>query len=172
MVSLLFKRLLFIIRFLIFSKKGLLFLFQGCLNVAIMWNLKPFLLPYSAHIPSILIISNFWCSIPVFSMEYRWWTHVVVSSETPIHLVAIVFHLSVSPPSRKCLMRSAYSWTQNFLWSWGHGYYRPWGKTPPPTTLVSSLGSVSDCIGSWIQFPPLCWYQVYPTSWCWKTHSQ
>ena len=41
-----------------------------------------------------------------------------------------------------------------------------------PTTLISFLGSVSECTRSWIQCSPLYWYQVYPTSQCWKNHSQ
>ena len=80
MVALLFKWVLFIIRFFIFSKKGLLFLFQNCLNVAIIWNLKLILLYYLAHIPSILVLSHFWWSVPVFSMVYRRRTPDVVSS--------------------------------------------------------------------------------------------
>ena len=150
MVALLFKRVLFIIRFLNFRKKGLLLLFQDCLNVAIMWNLKLILLSYLAHIPSILVLSHFWWSVPVLSMVYRWQTPVVVSSETPIHLVAMLFHLSVSPPSRRCLMRSAHSWTQHFLWISVQGQYQPWITSPLPNTLVSSLRSVSECTGSWI----------------------
>ena len=118
MVALLFKWVLFIIVFFVLRKKGLLFLFQNCLNVAIMWNLKLILLYYLSHIPSILVLSQFWWSVPVLSMVYRWRTPAVVSSETPIHPVEILLYLSVSPLSRRCLMRSAHYWTQNFLWGW------------------------------------------------------
>mmetsp|Transcript_16304 Transcript_16304/g.37721 ORF Transcript_16304/g.37721 Transcript_16304/m.37721 type:complete len:216 (-) Transcript_16304:342-989(-) len=41
---------------------------------------------------------------PFFSMVYNLWTPVVVSSETPWHRVAILFHLSVSPDSKRRLM--------------------------------------------------------------------
>ena len=148
------------------SKKVLLLLFQNCLNVVIMLNLKLILLYYLSHIPSIIVLSHFWWSVPVFSMVHRRQTHGVVSSETPIHLVRFFSHLSVSPLSRRCLMRSAHYWTQNFLWSWGQGNYQTWGTSPPPTTLVSSLRSVSECTGSWIKFPSLCWSQVYLNSQC------
>ena len=160
------------IRLFVFSQKGLLFLFQDCLDVAIVWNLKLILFYYLDHIPSILALYHFWWSVPVFSMVYWWRTPVVVSSETPIHLVEILFHLSISPPSRRWLMMSAHSWNQHFLWSWVQGHYQPWGTSPLPTTLVSSLGYFSESSGSWIQCSPLCWSQVYLTSWCWKTHSQ
>ena len=33
-----------------------------------------------------------------------------------------------------------------------------------PTTFVSSFGYVYDCMGSWIQFSPLCWYWLYLNS--------
>ena len=33
-----------------------------------------------------------------------------------------------------------------------------------PTTPVSSFGSVSEFMGSWIQCSPLCWSRVYRTS--------
>ena len=124
------------IRLLIFSQKGLLVLFQDCLNVTIMWNLKLILLYYLAHIPSIIFLSHFWWSVPVFSMVYIWKTPAVVSPETPIQLVEILFHLSVSPTSRRILMRSTHSWTHHFLWSWGQGQYQPWGKSPLPTTGI------------------------------------
>ena len=105
LVYLLFKWVLLTIRFFICSKKGLLILFQDCLNVVIMWNLKLILLYYLAHTPSILILSHFWLSVPVFSMVYIRGTPAVVSSENPINLVTILSHLSVSPPSRRCLTR-------------------------------------------------------------------
>ena len=89
MVDLLFKWVIFMIGSFILRNKGLLFLFQECMNVAIVWNLKPILLYCLAHIPSILDLSHFWWSVPVFYMVYRWRIPVVVSSETPIHLVAI-----------------------------------------------------------------------------------
>ena len=69
----------FMIRFFIFIKKGLLFLFQDCLNVAIMWNLKLILSYYLAHIPYILILYKFWWSVPVFSVLYIRQTPAVVS---------------------------------------------------------------------------------------------
>ena len=59
MVALLFKCMLFMISFFIFSKKGLLLLFQDCLNVSIIWNLKVILLYDLARIPSILTIYQF-----------------------------------------------------------------------------------------------------------------
>ena len=168
MVDLLFKWVLW---FFICSKRGLLILFQDCLNVVIMWNLKLILLYYLAHTPSILILSHFWWSVTVFSMVYIWGNPAVVSSENHIHLVTILSHLSISLPSRRCLMRSAHSLSQNFLCRWGQGQYQPRGRIPPPTTLVMSLGYVAECTGSWIQWSPICSYQVYPTSWCWKTNS-
>ena len=142
------------------------------MNVAIMWNLKLILLYYLAHIPSILFLSHFWVSAPIFSMLYRRQNSVMVSSETPINPVAMLFHLSVSPYSRRFLMKSAHSWNQHFLWRWGQGQYQPWGTSTRPNTIVSSLGYMSEFTGSWIQFTPLCWSQVYLTSRCWKTHSQ
>merc|ERR1719401_421447 len=43
--------------------------------------------------------------LPCFSMVYRRWTPVVVSSDTPLHLAAILFHLSFSPArSRRFIM--------------------------------------------------------------------
>mmetsp|Transcript_4881 Transcript_4881/g.10282 ORF Transcript_4881/g.10282 Transcript_4881/m.10282 type:complete len:235 (+) Transcript_4881:751-1455(+) len=42
--------------------------------------------------------------VPVFSMVYSLCTPVVVSSDTPKHLCAILFHLSVSPASNSLLM--------------------------------------------------------------------
>ena len=59
---------------------------------------------YLAHIASFLVLSQFWWLVPVFSIVYRWWTPVEVSSETPIYVLTILFHLSVFPHSRCCLM--------------------------------------------------------------------
>ena len=89
MLALLSKWALFIIRFIVYRKKGLLLLFQDCLNVAIMWKLKIIFLFYLEHIPSIITLSHFLWSVPVFSMLYRRKTTFMVSSETTIHLVAI-----------------------------------------------------------------------------------
>ena len=172
MVDLLFKWILFMIRFFICSKKGLLLLFQDCLNVVIVFNLKLISLYYLAHIPSIIFLSQFLWSVPVFSMVYRWINPALVSPETPIHLVKILFRLSFSQPSIRCLMRSAYYWTRDFLWIWVQGQYQPWVTSPPPTTMVLFLGSVSDCTRLWIHCSSTCWSQLYPTSQCCKTHSQ
>ena len=172
MVDLLFKWVMFLIRFFICSKKWILFLFQYYLNLAIIWYLKLILLYFLAHIPSTLVIYHFWLSVPVFSMVYRKRNLVVVSSETHIHLVEILFHLSISLPPWRFLIRSSNYWTQHFLWIWDQGQCQPWVTCLTPTTLFSSLGSVPDCTRSWIQFPPLCWSHVYPNSWCWKTHYQ
>ena len=59
---------------------------------------------YLAHIASYLVLSQFWWLVPVFSIVYRWWTPVEVSSETPIYGLTMLFHLSVFPPSICCLM--------------------------------------------------------------------
>ena len=115
MVDLLFKWALLMIRFLIFSNRGLLFLLKDCLNVVIIWNLKPILLYYLVHILSIIFLSHFWWSVHVFSMVYIQQTVVVVSSEDPTHLVEILFHLSVYPTSRRCLMMLAHYWTHNLF---------------------------------------------------------
>ena len=48
-------------------------------------GLKLILLYYLAHITSVLALSQFWRLVPVFSLLYRWQTHIEVSSETPIH---------------------------------------------------------------------------------------
>ena len=40
-----------------------------------------------------------------------------------------------------------------------------------PTTSVSSFGSVSECMGSWIHRPPPCWYRLYLTSRLWIIYS-
>ena len=54
---------------------------------------------YLSHIASFLVLYQCWCIVPVLSMVYIWWYLVEVSSETPIHVLTIVFQLSVSPPS-------------------------------------------------------------------------
>mmetsp|Transcript_25118 Transcript_25118/g.28621 ORF Transcript_25118/g.28621 Transcript_25118/m.28621 type:complete len:204 (-) Transcript_25118:518-1129(-) len=43
-------------------------------------------------------------SFPSFSIVYKRCTPVVVSSETPTHLLAILFHLSVTPASNRRLI--------------------------------------------------------------------
>ena len=153
MVDLLFKWVLFMIRFLICSKKGILLLFQKFLNFSIVWNLKPILLYYLAHTPSILVLYTFLWSVPISYMVYRRRTPAVVSSETLIHLVAIMFHLSVSPLSIRCSMRSAHSWTQNFLWSWIQGQYQPWGKSPPLTLWTCPSDLSQSVPGHGYNFP-------------------
>ena len=132
MVDLLLNWVLLTIKFFVWSKNGLMFLYQDCLNITIMQNLKLILLYYLSHIISILVLSRFWWSVPVLSIVYRKWNPFVVSSENPIHLGEILFHLSVPPPSRRCLvMVSKFLWTQNFLWSWGQGKYHTWGTSTP-----------------------------------------
>ena len=51
-------------------------------------------------------------------------------------------------------MRSVNYWNQNFLCRWGQVQYLPWGMSHLPTTLVLSLGYVSDCTRSCINIPP------------------
>ena len=62
---------------------------------------------YLSHIVSILGLYQFWCLVIVFYVVYRWRTPVKVSSENPIHVLTILFHLSVSPP---------FSWRLMMLW--------------------------------------------------------
>ena len=57
-----------------------------------------------AHIAYVLVLSQFWCLVPVFSMVYIWWNTVKVSSENSIHILTILFHLSISPPCSWRLM--------------------------------------------------------------------
>ena len=59
---------------------------------------------YLAHVAFVLVLYQFWWLVPIFSMVYRWLTPVEVSSETPIHVLKFLFHLSVSPPSNWRLM--------------------------------------------------------------------
>ena len=59
---------------------------------------------YLAHIAFILVIYHFWWLVLVLSMVYIWWTPVKISSENPIHVLTILFRLSVSPPSSWHLM--------------------------------------------------------------------
>ena len=89
MVDLLFKWVMFMIRSFVCIKKCILFLFKDCLNIVIIWYLKLILLYYFAHIPYIIVLSHFLLSVHVFCMVYRRRNPVVVSSETPIHLVEI-----------------------------------------------------------------------------------
>ena len=56
-----------------------------------------------AHIASILVLYLFWWLVPFFFMVYRCLTPVI-SSETPIRVLIILFHLAVSPPSSWLLM--------------------------------------------------------------------
>ena len=63
---------------------------------------------YLAHTAYVLIISRFCWLVPVFSMVYRWWTPVMFSSENPIHVLTILFHLSISLP---------YSWRLMIVWT-------------------------------------------------------
>ena len=86
-------------------------------------------------------------------MVYRRQNLDVVSSETPIHPVEILFHLSVSPPSKSCLTSLVHSRNKHFLWSLGQVQYQHWGISLLPTTLVSSLVSVSESV-------PGHWYNV------------
>ena len=59
---------------------------------------------YLSHISSVLVIYQFWWLMLVFSMVYRLLTPLKFSSENPIHLLTILFHLSVSTPSSWRLM--------------------------------------------------------------------
>ena len=59
---------------------------------------------YLAHIDYVLLLYHFWWLVPILSMVYRCWTPVEVYSETPIHILTILLHLSVSPPSSWRLM--------------------------------------------------------------------
>ena len=61
-----------------------------------------------AHITYVLDLSQFWWLVPDFSMVYIWRTPVEVSSETPIHVLTILFHLCISPP---------YSWRLMMVWT-------------------------------------------------------
>ena len=162
MVDLLFKWVMFRIRSFVCINKGILFLFQECLNLVIILYLRPILLYYFAHIPYILVLSPLLLSVPVFCMVYRRKNLLLVSSETPIHLVEIFSRLSISLSPWRCLIRSAHYWSQNFVWIWDKGKYQPRGTSLTPTTLLLSLRYVPECIGSWIQCSPLCWSQVYP----------
>ena len=59
---------------------------------------------YLAHIAHVLVLYHVWWLVLVFSMVYRWWTPIKVSSENLIHVLTILFHLLVSPPSSWRLM--------------------------------------------------------------------
>ena len=61
-------------------------------------GLKIILLYYLVHIDYVIVLSQFWFSVPFFSMLYIRLTTTAVSSETIIHILEC-FHLSVSIPS-------------------------------------------------------------------------
>ena len=74
-----------------------------------------------SHIASVLAISQFWWLVLVFYMIYRWQTTIKVSSETPIQILSILFHLSVSPPSSWRLMMVWKSFSLTFSMVLGSG---------------------------------------------------
>ena len=116
---------------------------------------------YLAHIPFVLVLSRCCWLGPVFSIVYRWWTPVKVFSENSIHLLTILFHSSISPPS---------SWRLMIVWTilnlelfldLGSGivpsltnnysaFLPSWMRrimSPPWSTIRSSLGSLPSSSG-------------------------
>ena len=91
---------------------------------------------YLSHITSVRIISHFLWLVTVFSVVYRWWTLIGVSSETPIHALTILFCLYVSPPSSWCLMIVWKILSSSFNMEMGSGIVPPL-RNNSPTFLPS-----------------------------------